>query len=150
MANLNLEETEQRTCQDRRKKATPLFSRYTFFGQRKDFRRQADQEKGGYVDVYSSKLFFFLVLIIGLNVLDAFLTLMILDVKGWWEANPIVRCAMDLYGDNFWIWKFAVVSLCSVLLCVHSKFRRTRGVVVSLSLFYLAIIIYQIFLIRYQ
>ena len=144
-----LEEFEKRNPKDRRRQPTPGLSRYTLFGQRKGFRRKIDQMKGGYVDHYNSGLFFFLVLIIGLNVLDALLTLMILDLEGR-ELNPIVRSVIDLYGDRYWVWKFAIVSVSLVLLCLHSGFRRVKTVVVCIGFVYLAVIFYQIFLIAYQ
>ena len=51
-----MEGADRRVLDDRRKKPTPFFGRYTFFGKRKGFRRKGDQEKGGYVD--RSRLFY--------------------------------------------------------------------------------------------
>ena len=140
---------DRRNLSDRRKKPTPGLSRYTFFGRRHTIRRQEDRLKGGYVDRYSPALFFFLVLLLGLNILDALLTMMILDLKGS-EANPIVRSVMALHGERFWIWKFGLVATCLVLLCLHSKFRRVREIIIGLSAVYLMVILYQIWLILYR
>ena len=140
-----LAEIDKRTSQDRRKKPTLGLSWYTFFGRRRRFRRKLDEEKGGYVDRYSSTLFFFLILLIGLNVLDVLFTMMILDGKGW-ELNPVVRSVMDTHGDRFWIWKFGVVSVSLTLLCLHSKFRHVTQIIVGLSLIYLLTIFYQVFI----
>ncbi|OGP69185.1 MAG: hypothetical protein A2169_04760 [Deltaproteobacteria bacterium RBG_13_47_9] len=137
--------SDKRLGKDRREQPTPAISRYTLFGRRKDFRRKAERQKGGYVDQYSSVLFFFLVLILVLNILDAFLTLMILDLKGW-EANPVVRSVIDLYGTKFWIWKFSIVSFCIALLCLHSRFKLVKEVIIGISFIYFAVVIYQIFL----
>ena len=137
-------EIDKRIPQDRRKKPTPALSWYTFFGRRRGFRRELDKEKGGYVDRYSSKLFFFLILMIGLNILDVLFTMMILDNKGW-EFNPIVRSVMNIHGDGFWIWKFTIVSISLTLLCLHSKFRHVKQIIIGLSLIYLLIILYQLF-----
>ena len=144
-----MEGFERRILSDRRKQPTPGLSQYVFWGQRKDFRRKTDQRKGGYLDRYSSALFFFLVLIVGLNIIDAFLTIMILDLNGW-ELNPIVCSVIDLYGENFWVWKFSIVSIALVLLCLHSKFRRVQSVIIGICFIYLVVIAYQIFLITYQ
>ena len=135
---------DERILNDRRKKPTPALSWYTFLGRRKEFRIKSDQEKGGYVDRYSSKLFLFLVLILGLNILDVLFTMIILDNKGW-ELNPIVQSVMNIHGDRFWIWKFAIVSLSLTLLCLHSKFRPVKQIIVGLSLIYLLNILYQVF-----
>jgi len=98
---------DQRTIQDRREKATPILSRYTLSGRRCSFRRAEDQRRGGYVDCYGQRLFFFLLLIAGLNILDAFFTIIILE-SGGLEVNPLVRWAIDSYGDYAWSLKFAV------------------------------------------
>ena len=136
---------DQRIRQDRRRQPTPGLSRYTFLGRRRTFRRKSDREKGGYIDRYSSKLFFFVILILGLNVLDVLLTVMILDSKGW-EWNPIVRSVIEAHGDRFWIWKFAIVSVSLILLCLHSKFKPVRTIIVALCSIYLLVILYQILL----
>jgi adenylate cyclase len=47
-----LAEPNRRILKDRRKKPTPVFSRHTFFGRRRTFRRKVDQETGGYLDYY--------------------------------------------------------------------------------------------------
>jgi hypothetical protein len=137
--------SDKRLGKDRREQSTPAISRYTFFGRRKDLRRKAEHQKGGYVDQYSSVLFFFLVLIVGLNILDAFFTLMILDLKGW-EANPVVRSVIDLYGTEFWIWKFSIVSFSLALLCLHSRFRLVKEVIIGIGCLYVVVVAYQIFL----
>lgn len=139
------EGSDKRTINDRRKRPTPGLSRYTFLGRRRKIRRRSDRREGGYVDRYSSSLFFFLVAIVGLNVLDAFLTLLILDLKGW-EANPVVLSVMGLYGTKFWIWKFSIVSVCLVLLCLHSRFWLVREIIIAVSCLYIAVVAYQIFL----
>jgi hypothetical protein len=139
------ENFDKRLGKDRREQPTPAISRHTIFGRRKDFRRKAELQKGGYVDQYSSVLFFFLVLIVVLNILDAFFTLMILNLKGW-EANPVVRSVIDLYGTKFWIWKFSIVSFSIALLCLHSRFKLVKEVIIGISFLYFAVVFYQIFL----
>lgn len=119
---------------ERRRKPTPRFSYYSFFGRRKD-------------DRYSAPTFFLLVSITGLNILDSFFTMMILDAGGW-EANPIVKAVMDAHGDNFWFWKFAMVSCCLLLLCLHSRYKLVKKAMVALTSLYLAVVIYQIYLLR--
>ncbi len=139
------EDFDTRIEKDRRKQPTPGLSRYTFLGRRKTIRRKSDQPRGGYVDRYSASLFFFLVAIIGLNVLDAFFTMMILDLKGW-EANPVVRSVIDLYGTKFWIWKFSVVSVSLALLCLHSRFRLVKETIIAIGCLYVIVVAYQMFL----
>jgi hypothetical protein len=82
----------------------------------------------------------------GLNILDALFTTAILEMDGW-EVNPILATVMDLYGGKFWIWKFGIVSTSLVLLCLHSKFRLVRTVLVGINILYLSVIFYQVLLI---
>lgn len=119
---------------ERRTKSTSRFGWYAFFGRRKG-------------DRYSFVMFFFLVSIVGLNVLDSIFTMMILD-QGGWEANPLIQAVMDVHGSNFWMYKFAMVSVCLLLLCVHSKYRLVKKIIVFLTSVYLSVIIYQIYLLR--
>jgi len=140
-----LETYDRRSPRDRREKPTPAVSRYTFLGRRKNLRRKTDQKKGGYTDRYSTALLILLVLMVGLNILDSLFTMMILDQKGI-EVNPVVNSVIALHGDRFWIWKFGVVSLCLVILCLHSKFRMARGLILLLSSIYLLVVLYQLFL----
>lgn len=138
-----LRELDERIVIDRRKQPTPALSRYTFFGRRKTIRRKSDQLKGGYVDRYGSIILFFVVLIIGLNVLDALFTMMILELKGL-ELNPVIGAVMAIHGDKFWVWKFSIVSVSLILLCLHSKFRLVKPILVGLSVIYMAIVLYQV------
>ena len=139
------EDFDKRIEKDRRRQPTPGLSRYTFFGRRRTSRRKSDQLKGGYIDRYSSTLFFFLITIIGLNVLDALFTMMILDLKGW-EANPVVNSVITLYGTKFWIWKFFIVSVSLALLCLHSRFKWVKEIIVVISCLYIMVVAYQVFL----
>ncbi len=139
---------DRRISKDRRRRPTPALSWFTFFGKRRHVRRKEEIRISPYVDRHSSLVFFFLVLILGLNILDSLFTMMILDLKGR-EANPIVRAVMDIYGSNFWIWTFGIVSLCTVLLCMHSKHRLVQGVIIVLGCVYFTVVLYQLLLLRH-
>lgn len=143
-----MKEFDRRILKDRRKQPTPALSRYILGGRRRTFRRKEDQERGSYVDRYSAKLFIFLISIVGLNILDALHTIMIQDLGGW-EVNPIVRSVMQLYGDKFWVWKFYIVSVSVVLLCLHSKFMRAIPIIAFLTILYIVIVLYQVLLITH-
>ena len=137
---------ERRRFEDRRKEPTPFRSVYTFFGRRRWFRRKSDQEKGGSLDRYSPTIFFLIISILTLNILDSLFTMIILDLGGR-ELNPVVRSVMALHGDHFWIYKFIMVSGSLVLLCLHRGFKFFRGIIIAISTLYLIIVLYQIFLI---
>jgi len=137
--------SDRRVLIDRRILPTPGLSRFTLWGQRTAFRRGEDKKSGGYVDRYSSGLLFLLILVVGLNVLDALFTMMILE-DGGWEVNPVVRSVIQLYGDRFWIWKFAMVSISLILLCLHSKFRLVIPIILGIGSISIIVILYQILL----
>jgi hypothetical protein len=139
----------RRILQDRRKQPTPALSRFVLWGQRRTFRREEDKKGGGYVDRYGSGLLFLLILSVGLNVLDALFTIMILD-SGGYEFNPVVRSVIELIGDGFWVWKFGIVSTVLILLCLHSKFKLVIPVILGISGINILVILFQIFLISYR
>jgi hypothetical protein len=145
----DLTEFDTRTLKDRRVRPTAPLSRYTIRGRRRTFRRKEDQKRQSYVDRYGSGLLFLLTWVAGLNVLDALLTMMILD-DGGWEANPVVRSVIRLYGDGFWIWKFGMVSVPLILLCLHSKFRMVLTIVFCISALMTCVVLYEIHLVIYR
>ncbi len=106
---------------------------------------KAEHNVEKYKDHYSPTLLFFLTLLVGLNILDSTFTMIILE-SGGWEVNPIVRSAIDLYGERFWIWKFGIVSGNVILLCIYSKTRYVRDIIAVICLIYLGIVLYQIML----
>jgi hypothetical protein len=91
-------------------------------------------------------VFFLLILILTLNVVDSMLTMMITDFGGK-EYNPVVQSVMALYGHHFWIWKFALVSFSLILLMLHRGYRLFRRIIIVISLCYLLLVIYEIFLV---
>ena len=98
---------------------------------------------------YSPKLLFILSLLVGLNILDSFFTLMILDLGGE-EVNPLVRSAIQVYGDRFWIWKFVLVSVSAVLLCFCSRLKYVKGIIVGLACLYFVVVMHQIALLNFH
>ncbi len=92
---------------------------------------------------YPLEVLIALSLLMVLNILDYFFTVVILD-QGGYEVNPIVHSAMAMWGDHFWIWKFGLISSCSILLCIFSNLRYVRGIIFSITSLYLAVIFYQI------
>lgn len=143
-----MRESGRRILKDRRSHPTDGLSRFSVRGRRGGFRRTNDRKKGGYVDRYGPGLLFLLVLISGLNILDALLTMMILN-DGGWEINPLVRYIIHLYGDGFWVWKFLTVSVSLVLLCLRSQFRLVTPALFGISAVYTAVVLFQVFLIVY-
>jgi hypothetical protein len=83
-----------------------------------------------------------------LNVLDAFFTIIILG-EGGSEINPMFRWALDIYGDKVWSLKFALVSCCAIVLCLHSHFRIAKVSIIVAAVLYSGVMMYQLFLLKY-
>ena len=138
----DLKDFDERTLRDRREGPTPALSGFTFYGRRKSFRREVDRQRGGYTDRYTSGLLICLVLILALNVLDALFTLTILNAGGC-EVNFVVGSAIDLWADQFWIWKFGLSSVCVILLCLHSNFRLAGKAILGITVTYVMLAVNQ-------
>jgi hypothetical protein len=67
---------------------------------------------------------------------------MILNAGGC-EVNPVVGDAIGLWGDRFWVWKFALSSGCVTLLCLHSGFRSVGKVILGIAAIYVTLALYQ-------
>jgi len=92
---------------------------------------------------YSPDLLIAITLISGLNILDYFFTMFILE-EGGKEINPIVQSAMQAWGSHFWIWKFILVSASLILLCLRSKSSYVKIAIFAITSLYMAVIFYQI------
>ena len=133
---------EKRVNPDRRKKSTPILSRYTITGRRHAFRRKVDRIKGGYVDRYGHGLFIWVLALLALNILDAAFTRIILACGGY-EVNPVMKWFIDHYGDHFIAWKFAIISFSIILVCLHAKFHETRPVLYFAMFVYSIVVLHQ-------
>ena len=83
------------------------------------------------------------VLVAGLNILDVIFTQLILAAGGA-ECNPVVRAAIDVYGDRFWVWKVAGVSALLVLMCLYSRLRLFRVILAGTALLFVGVISWQL------
>jgi len=105
---------------------------------------EPNRKRGGYVDIYSAGLLFLTVLVVGLNIFDSLFTMMILHL-GTWDVNSTVRSVIELYRNKFWVWKFAIVSVPLILLCIHSKFRLAMTAILGVCTVKIAVFLYQFF-----
>jgi hypothetical protein len=80
---------ERRSGKDRRTNQLPKLKYILYCGRRAKARRDDDLQRTFYFDRYSSKLFAAIVAILLLSVLDALLTLYLID-NGSSELNPIM------------------------------------------------------------
>ncbi len=94
---------------------------------------------------YGVGLVSLVVLVAGLNILDAIFTQMILAAGGA-ECNPVVRAAIDAYGNRFWVWKVAGVSALLVLMCLYSRLKLFRVILAGTALLFVGVISWQLHL----
>jgi len=91
-------------------------------------------------------MFFMAVLIMSLNITDAFFTQIII-AHGGWEVNPIARAAIATFGDHFWLWKHGVVSLAVIMLSSHIHLRMARVCLAVAAFMYSVVTVWHLILI---
>jgi hypothetical protein len=130
---------------DRRRQPTPLVSRYTFFGGKRYRSQRTGEAECAYVDLYSQRIAFFLLIFFFLTVLDSVSTLVYLD-KGGKELNPVAQWMID-QGDTFFILcKGLLTAICILFVMMHKNFRYSRLAIYIGFSFYLFLAIYHIVL----
>lgn len=137
---------EKRIGLDRRKRPTPIFSRYTFFGRRGAVRREEDRSRYVYVDRYSVWLFLLILAIVVLGTADAFLTLYHVHVHNAVEANPIMRYFLGKGPNIFFNIKYILTAVCLMVLCLHKNLAVVRILLVLILVMYLLITINHVYL----
>jgi hypothetical protein len=135
-----------RRSTDRRRRSTPMFSRYTLFGGRRRGDRRGEGDTEQYVDRYPVGLAISLVVIGALCALDAVFTLLHLQ-RGGGEANPIMDVLIREAGAQpFIVLKCVVTNIGLVVLCLHKNFRYVKPVIASLLAIYAGLFVYHIYL----
>ncbi|MDH3592970.1 MAG: DUF5658 family protein [Planctomycetota bacterium] len=136
---------ENRQRIDRRKRPTPIFSRYTFIGRRKGGRR-GEESDNIYVDRYSGSEWFLVIGVLVLSVLDMVFTLIHLDAGGT-EANPIMDWTLTAGGyPLFKAVKLITTVLGLSVLLVHVRFRRVKSLLKITFAIYAALFIFHLYI----
>ncbi len=110
---------DRRSGRDRRK-AMRSFGRLIFFGQRQHIRRKADHQRLVWVDKYSPALFISILVVILLSMLDAFLTLFLIE-NGAKEINPFMAYCLSHGPSVFILIKYAVTCISVLILVILSN-----------------------------
>ncbi len=153
MRNAELKSSEQtismvdlRSSGDRRRRPTPIISRYTFLGgRRKTVRRDADRARHIFVDQYGPGLLIVFLVILFLSLTDAYMTLHLVNQGIVEEANPVMAFFLGYGNLSFFLAKCALTMFAIAILCVLKNVRIVRHVVIPVTiLLYLAIIFYEV------
>lgn len=130
---------------DRRKRPTPLVSRYSFLGGRRRGARRDHEKEGQFIDVYSWRAVSVLLFLFTLTVVDSVSTLIYLG-KGGREMNPVAQWMIDQGPVFFVMLKGTLSGLCLLFVLLHKNFKPAR---VALGLafgFYLLLDLYHLVL----
>ena len=110
---------------DRRKRPTPMLSRFLFVGRRRGGRR-GDEKDYVYVDKPGGWIVAAFVALLVLSLLDAWFTLELLK-RGATEANPVMRLALDLGDRAFVLIKTVMTIVAAGFLCLHKNWPLGRA-----------------------
>jgi len=143
---------EKRSQPDRRKKKLSLRS-LLFGGRREIIRRYEDKQNTFYVDRYRQSLFGVIVLILFLSVIDAMLTVLLIN-HGAIEVNPIMAFYLEVGPYTFLFVKYALTSVgLLVIVIFRNIFLKPIKIHVGsfiyfILLAFLGVVSWQIFLIH--
>jgi hypothetical protein len=118
---------ERRSGKDRRAKRFGNLKWMLKRGQRRQVRRASDRRRIHELDLYPKELFFRIVLVLGLSVVDGMLTLWLID-SGAREINPIMAYYLKLGPQIFMAAKY-MITVAVVLIAValhHTALRILR------------------------
>lgn len=130
---------------DRRSRATPRLSRYSFFKGRRRAARRADEHEGSFVDLYSPGMLAAILWIALMNSADSFFTIVHLQ-SGGQEVNPIAGALLGTGRAEFVLIKSAVISLALLVLCLHKNFHLARLGLWVAAVAYTALLAYHLIL----
>jgi hypothetical protein len=140
-----------RTGKDRRAKSGFNIRSLLFGGRREKIRRREDTRRIFFVDHYSPGLFFIIVSILFLCVIDALLTLRLLN-QGPYEINPVMAYFLKFGPYTFFIAKYLVTIIPAIFLLMFGNIvlriiKSTRSVLYAMAVFYLAVVVMQLYLV---
>ena len=130
---------------DRRRGPTPMFSRYTFFGGRRQNARREGEAVNRFYDKHGQGLFFLACAIILLNTLDAFFTLLFLG-HGGEELNPVAAWFLELGPEVFLAVKTIGIGVCTAYLVMVCRFRGVIWGIVFVVAIYSALLVWHLVL----
>lgn len=116
---------ERRDGPDRRRRRTPMISRYLFRGRRRSGRRDGERERV-YVDRPGGWVLAAFGAVLLLSSVDAYLTLRMI-AEGGEEANPVMRLALSLGDGPFVVLKTGVTVVGLALLSLHKTWPLGRA-----------------------
>jgi hypothetical protein len=131
-------DTDRRSGNDRRKQTGINLRSMMGNGKRRLIRRLEDRNKIFLVDHYSPKLFAAIIAIIFLSVIDALLTLFLMN-HGAHEVNPVMAYYITVGPYTFFTLKFALTIIGAITLLIFRNIIPQSFKVRTYSLLYLVV-----------
>jgi hypothetical protein len=148
------EYAEKRIGQDRRIHQFPKWRYLLFSGRRARARRKEDIHRTFYFDRYSSNLFAAIIAILMLSVLDALLTLYLID-NGSTELNPVMSYFIEYGPFVFMGAKYFLTCTGVIILLLFRNVLRKRSITHTQHIFsyiigaFTTVIAWQLYLILF-
>jgi hypothetical protein len=139
---------ERRDRAERRRRRVWSVCYGSFNPRRRSYPRRADDVRFHSLDWYSAHLLAVSIGISLLSMLDAFLTLTLLN-NGAEEINPIMAALLERGVTAFTVCKMATTGVCIVALVITSRYRFLRLIRVEMVLYlvlaaYASLIVYEL------
>jgi hypothetical protein len=131
---------------DRRKRPTPMLSRYTFFGGRRRTFHSANDAEDSYVDLYDRRLVTLVLVFFALTIFDAIATVYYIDHAHGSEWNPIADWMLNHGRVFFMLAKGVPTGLMLLFVMIHKNFRYGRIALAIGFGFYFLLGVYHVFL----
>ena len=116
---------ERRSGQDRRKQQRSLLKSMSQRGSRLSARRAEDRQKIIVFDRYRPSLFIIIIIVLGLSLLDALLTLILVS-RGAIEINPIMDYYLSQGPKEFVIVKYGLTVFSILIILVLNDVLKSR------------------------
>ena len=143
---------EERRRIDRRTNNKARLKYLLFNGRRERFRREEDRGKALIFDRYNQRLFLAITAILILSILDAVLTLVVIQ-RGARELNPVMAYFLEHGTLIFIVAKYALTSIGVLILLIFKNVFLTKLKIYTHSLFpcvifvFITVIVWELFLI---
>ena len=128
----------RRSGKDRRSHDAPEIKTLFIYSRRKKIRRKEDKHHIVYFDQYGSGIFVAIVSILFLSIIDAFLTLFLIDC-GASEINPIMAYFLNFGPFTFVSVKYFLTSYSVVVLLIFNNVFLRKIKIYTRSLFSYAV-----------
>jgi hypothetical protein len=125
---------KRRANQDRRQNHIPFYKLFLFKGKRQAIQRAEDCKQITVLDKYHPNLLIFVLIVLALSLLDAVLTLILLD-KGAVELNPVMQYYINLGPEIFVMVKYGLTALALMIMVVLNAIISARYRIVSSLMF---------------